>query len=466
MPPAAKKASKKAAAQSSSSAGPPVLLARLKRADLEALILQHLADRVPLSIDSLKALLPESRQAAVGAPKFQGEVSQGLERTGTGRFDEVDEGCLATIISLVPFKDRLTCAITVCKAWRDLRLDLALWTEIRASCARHGGDYGTVYANSEGLARLINWMPSLEAVRTLSLQAGDKHLHFPPDVVKRVLMQLPGLTSLALDGKKVTAACLKLVPPRAGALKELSLSADSYHPEEAKLVLRSAPNLERLALPAYSDMTMACNALQLSRGGGEPLVTELIFKDHWSSMSPSTFSQLGDQFPELSTLDVHRVGLSSSILAAAFAPMPRVRVLKISKLCGYDGHVTTAKFTDFLSLLVAACPQLEELAVKHGVHHISGREHKAGKTQDPFPAAQGCFLQLPPSLRTLDLQDMRLEPDDIDASMLPNLKRAKFTNCGQVAKLEEIKRGLLTHCKRLQPSEVTVSEKVGSYFGY
>lgn len=46
---------------------------------------------------------------------------------------------------------------------------------------------------------------------------------------------------------------------------------------------------------------------------------------------------------------------------------------------------------------------------------------------------------------------MVLEPDDLAMSMLPTLQRARLINCGQIqiVKIEEIKRGLLAHCKQL-----------------
>ena len=46
------------------------------------------------------------------------------------------------------------------------------------------------------------------------------------------------------------------------------------------------------------------------------------------------------------------------------------------------------------------------------------------------------------------------------------LERARFTNCGEISKVEEIKHELLAHCKQLQPSNVSVSDRVGSYFGF
>ena len=77
-------------------------------------------------------------ESGVAAVRRQGmEVAEAMAKVLQHdlRFDELDEGCLATIMSLVPFKDRLTCAITVCKAWRELRRDPALWTELKVSSA-------------------------------------------------------------------------------------------------------------------------------------------------------------------------------------------------------------------------------------------------------------------------------------------------------------------------------------------
>jgi hypothetical protein len=57
-------------------------------------------------------------------------VEKGSERVGTGRFDVLDDPLLSKILVQVPFIHRLACATSVCKSWRSLRENGALWTEL------------------------------------------------------------------------------------------------------------------------------------------------------------------------------------------------------------------------------------------------------------------------------------------------------------------------------------------------
>jgi len=57
-------------------------------------------------------------------------VEQGAERVGTGRFDALDDSLLSKILVELPFVHRLACATSVCKAWRSLRENGALWKEL------------------------------------------------------------------------------------------------------------------------------------------------------------------------------------------------------------------------------------------------------------------------------------------------------------------------------------------------
>ena len=60
-----------------------------------------------------------------------------------------------------------------------------------------------------GLLKLVGWLtPHLGTmpVTALDLDAGDS---IAPDAIKKALTMLPSLTSLGLQGKKITGAVLK-----------------------------------------------------------------------------------------------------------------------------------------------------------------------------------------------------------------------------------------------------------------
>lgn len=113
MPPSKKQQAKAVAPAETS---PPIatLLTRCSRADLERMLEESVTAGVPVTHDTVRKCLPETKQGVV----IQRPVlKDGPARVGTGRFDDLDDDLLIAIIAQISStRTRLACAIAVCKA--------------------------------------------------------------------------------------------------------------------------------------------------------------------------------------------------------------------------------------------------------------------------------------------------------------------------------------------------------------
>ena len=137
----------------------------------------------------------QAKRSAVVAPAPA--IGKEEERTGTGRFDNLDQEVLRTIMKEVPFCQRLACATSVCKAWRRLSDHKCLWMElIVRGCAETFRGYnlynwtasGSEHLNhavkccSQGLLRLLDWLPDKSSVTQLDLSSTTV---ISPEVIKK-----------------------------------------------------------------------------------------------------------------------------------------------------------------------------------------------------------------------------------------------------------------------------------------
>ena len=97
--------------KSASGASVAVLLARCPRSTLEAILAEAVTSGEPVTYDSIKQALPESKQAKIIARPV---VAGGQTREGTGLFDYLDDEVLVAIFSHVASTATLlNCAIAV-----------------------------------------------------------------------------------------------------------------------------------------------------------------------------------------------------------------------------------------------------------------------------------------------------------------------------------------------------------------
>ena len=122
----------------------------------------------------------QTKRAVAAAAK---PIENGRERCGTGRFDALDDALLTTIMMNVSFVHRLACTTSVCKAWRALRHNHPLWTELVVTgddatfAGYHLEDFDKgARCGNKGLERLMSWLPSLSNVTNVSIHTGNLFL--------------------------------------------------------------------------------------------------------------------------------------------------------------------------------------------------------------------------------------------------------------------------------------------------
>ena len=238
MPPK-RKAAKQSAPSTDASVRP--FIARLARQQLEQILEEAVTSGAAPTLESIKSMLPEAKRTQ----QIQRvNVAAGEERTGTGLFDGLDVELLVAILRLTGLKQRIHCATVVCKAWTQLQGYHELFTDLElVPAVERYGMRGTTKLNivSAKLLNFVQWLPKHgEEVEKLGLDTGDKHHSLSPDVTKKLLPQLPGLTSLDLSGKKVTTALLTVAAkqPFAARLTSFSLSDGAAKASDSQAALR------------------------------------------------------------------------------------------------------------------------------------------------------------------------------------------------------------------------------------
>jgi len=432
---------------------PPIatLVARLAREDVERLLVEAV-EAGAVGLDRVLACLPEAQHSNV-VPK-QAPVTGGSSRTGTGVFDDVDDDLLSAILARLPARDRFTCAISVCKAWRGLCNATGLWRDIDIPYGFT--PKGAPQFDGPGLLRLVSWLPNPAGVTRLALDSGDKPGSYhsssiAPDAIKKALKQLPSLTSLSLSGKNVSAAVVASVTklPFAANLTELTLDAQAVkQPAVVIDLFKKTDKLKSLTLSTHlaTEQILAALAasLRAARGGGVPLLRDLhISRLTCSGCTWNTVAQLGAKFPELETLKVDelrdngglRVNHSCAHLISTYiargeefklAPLARLKRLEIGRLSSMmSDHMNSAQLDAGLRALFLACPRLEVVSISHG--HMSRGSKKHPIPQQPLPVATSSCLQgLPATVTDITLQEMVLAPDAFALCELPELKKLKL----------------------------------------
>lgn len=228
----------------------------------------------------------------------------------------------------------------VCKGWRALRSDPALWHSLELSCEHLGrGSLRRARAEitfNEMTLRAFLFSParsplfsSCGAVRDLTVHGGTKECG--TSAFKAIFKAFTGVTRLTLSGRKITPPALTDLSRALGpTLLHLNLSrlATAGGPDALLALLSACPRLESLSLPggescadspgflrALGHRVGAARAAGAAGGaagpaGGSSLLRALIVGDPngqpdvtcdgW--LSAAALPSLGGAFPELETL--------------------------------------------------------------------------------------------------------------------------------------------------------------------
>ena len=365
-----------------------------------------------------------------------------------GRFDNLDDAILQAILIQVPFRQRLVCAIAVCKAWRSgLRRHSSLWTEIVVGSGWSRGRCGSVECRDQGLHRLLNWLPSLDAVTKLDI-CSDRNQCISPDGMKRAIARLStsNLSTLSLRGKKSMAVVVitKAIKHAAG-LKKLILG-DPAHSGGActiekaiKDLIKAAPMLETLCIPRAVPFSSVIAAIKEARNGGDSLIRHLKTTNGGWANGPGImrqdFDNISQVLPEIESFHTNYLN------AYPIPPckLPRLRSFCLSYIkgrrqrpftislyryvCTHTTHththththcqrkctpgaprvkgrpLSTEQMGELINSILFACPVLEDLNLAHGPVYFSEHDREQGLTPPTLPGTNGSLLNLPSSLR-------------------------------------------------------------------
>ena len=442
MPPAKKHAS---------SSGPSVatLIGRLAREDLESLLVRAVEGGTLLARNDVLALLPEEKQGKEAVPRAA-PIASAAARTGTGRFDDLDDDILVNMILMrLPSKDRFTCAKAVCKPWRSLQEVPALWRDI----AIHYSDRDTrTFGIMDGgsLLQVLKWLTTRQlcaGLTTLQISAGD---FIAPDAIKKMLSALPGLTSLSLSGKKITNAVLTSFAksPAAKNLTTFHLTdvGGSVKPQEAIKLLPLMSRVRVLSvathLANHETLGQISTSIRRARDGGSPLLTELhLTSSFGGTCTYRSLGELGNLFPELEVLSVaslsdnHYGDECAAYVTAhvqrgikfSIARLPRLRRLSINELAGFTCNMGTDEFEMATHAILVACPVLEHLSIRHGMMWTGGSNPVPAQ---PLPRATSCFNALPSTIKSLKLAQIQVTTAAFETAVVPELREIELDQCG------------------------------------
>ena len=312
-----------------------VLLARCSRVSLEQLLREQLESGA-LTRDRLeRELAPVFR---LMAPTQVADASDsGIWHQGTGRFDDLSEGLIATVLQQLSLRQRSECVTQVCKTWRRFKSSAQLWEDcvgivkgVRADLikydlvkGRHSEvsldwSFSVVRAQNEFITWLGSNSTAVRAFR-MSTQEGAGSVN----EVKKLLTKLPNLQTLTLSGPKIGIQVLKQLHQLAPQLKHFGLENVPLYTrlEQLRELLGKMTTLEELCLPQgllLNDVhdefvrPMAVVSKIFARTtNGFPLIRLLDLRnDLWSgrTIAVSDLQTAGSMLPELRELHLGRLG--------------------------------------------------------------------------------------------------------------------------------------------------------------
>jgi hypothetical protein len=366
----------------------------------------------------------------------------------------------------------------VCKGWRSLRRNPALWASISLAPPD--------FHHSANLLAFIagprSPLPSPDCVQSLELVSAPGKKAFNTSSLKTALKTLSSATSVSIscsgntNGVKITPDSSVLTKERAAPLKTLKLGNIKGLVVETALldILASSPALTELefdgevtdawVVKAGSRALAAC-------GGALPLTAVRVGDRVYgfsSSVDVAAFCNLGSTFPHLAELRTYGVrGLAddpqsdqyiSPAALRAWAPLSALRSLHITSLCrSWDTHnLQQADMHAFVKRIVDAAPGLRSLHLSRGYEMASMRE-MIDKTDHAFAplfdlcGPDLCGIGSLQHLEELTLGYFGLKPESCTGSLFPKLQRLCLEGCGpHAAATAAAIAGAATVLKRLQ----------------
>jgi hypothetical protein len=360
----------------------------------------------------------------------------------TGPFARLDAELHLRIFRLLNQEDRLRCVFEVCKGWRTLRKDPALWRSV-ALCA-------PTFCGAGALAFVMGArspLPSPACVQQLTV---DGKQCFGGKVLETLLTALTHVTDASLQGRYLTPNLLALLAqPRAAQLERLALGS-SNTPDEARAalleVLSASPALTTLSLDTVADadwLAAAAAAASAACGGAPPPLRELLIDkgEGWGGyecgVHVRAMAHLGAAFPRLDTLALASLRVMGDPGAAAWAPLAALRTLRIRNLgdCPFEPRTTSsAQLQQLLRSLASAAPQLVTLELSRGeeARDLRGEHPGVAQLLPSVGAGAGGVFALR-QLRTLKLSYVHIAAADADGADLPALREMWFLHCGSHA---------------------------------
>ena len=98
------------------------LVMRCSRAELERMVRESIETGNPCTLEAVEAAAVPDPETATGTVS-----TLELRTAGTGHFEALSSFVHQQIFVQLCLKDRLTVALAVCKAWRSLKADAAMW---------------------------------------------------------------------------------------------------------------------------------------------------------------------------------------------------------------------------------------------------------------------------------------------------------------------------------------------------
>lgn len=375
----------------------------------------------------------------------------------SGPFNKLDVELTIRIFSSLDTRTRLRCVSEVCKGWRSLRRNPALWASISLSPPD--------FHHSSNLLAFIagprSPLPSPDCVQSLELVSAPGKKAFNTSSLKTALKTLSSATSVAIscsgntNGVKISPDSFAvLTKQRAAPLKSLKLgNIKGLVVEDALLdILASSPALTELEFDGtVTDAWVAAAGSRASAACGALSLTDLRVGDHRfgfsSSVNVAAFCNLGSTFPHLAELRTHSVrGMAVNSQSGdqyvapgslrAWAPLSALRSLHINNLCHmWDIHSLKADDVhEFIKRVVDAAPGLRSLHVSRGTEHESMRElvDRTAHVYAPMFDLCGpdlCGIGSLQHLEELSLAYIGLKPATCTGSF-PKLERLVLDHCG------------------------------------
>ena len=348
---------------------------------------------------------------------------------------------LCLIMMFLPIRDRLTCAIAVCRPWRSFLSEPSLWSSLSLILNRNSFKPMLVGPNN---ARRLMGMIGRHLTSFGLFSESDSIT--TTTLIRE--MNWDQLLNISLGGKAVTIpAAQSLVRkfPAFPKLKRLRLRFLSTQ-SAAKILfphfLAHSPSLVSLDFYAcFIDREVAATWVrhaQSARNGGHPLLKSLhVTGQVWSDFKVSALPVLLWGFPELEDLSFSQLHLDN--LSTAALPsfdqisLPRLRRLSIGlgRPMHNDGsssstlpHASIA-IGLMLRVILGAAPNLEFLEIWRPQEYIGDVARRRGQVEGrPFNFDSAFRGKTFPNLRELHLSHVFVSADEVASASFPVLDTA------------------------------------------